>query len=410
MSFKLFKYFICEFLILVSLISCVHESHIEFDTGIDTKNKPINYLNKDKISNGTVSFSSNFLGSRLSVVTYLNDSVARVFFTPENEPINSSPYFAFEASSILPKAFYFIFKYPEAYSHRYIPKIKKQGVWNISDSLTYIITGEEHKLRILLDQTPVTIAAQKIESSVDVKEWIYALSKANPTLFHRAIAGKSKLGKNIEVLDLYKGSPLKKEIIVLLTRQHPPEISGYYAFQTFLSQLTKINSLNKEFFEKYRIIAFPLINPDGVDLGHWRHNAGGVDLNRDWSLYRQPEVKAVVNYINKEVKKSKGKVVIGLDFHSTWNDVFYTNTSREKTTYPNFEKDWFEALESKIPNYKVNEKASDSKTPTSKGWFLKAHNATGITFEIGDETPIESINLIASSSAIELAQLLINYN
>ena len=61
-------------------------------------------------------------------------------------------------------------------------------------------------------------------------------------------------------------------------------------------------------------------------------------------------------------------------------------------------------------NYKVNEKASDSKTPTSKGWFLKAHNATGITFEIGDETPIESINLIASSAAIELAQLLINYN
>ena len=42
------------------------------------------------------------------------------------------------------------------------------------------------------------------------------------------------------------------------------------------------------------------MNPDGVDLGHWRHNANGVDLNRDWSYYNQPEIKQAVNFIEKE--------------------------------------------------------------------------------------------------------------
>jgi hypothetical protein len=30
-------------------------------------------------------------------------------------------------------------------------------------------------------------------------------------------------------------------------------------------------------------------NPDGVDKGHWRLNDGGVDLNRDWGPFTQPE-------------------------------------------------------------------------------------------------------------------------
>ena len=43
--------------------------------------------------------------------------------------------------------------------------------------------------------------------------------------------------------------------------------------------------------EKFRVLAFPLMNPDGVDLGHWRHNAGGIDLNRDWSTTTRKKLK-----------------------------------------------------------------------------------------------------------------------
>ena len=65
----------------------------------------------------------------------------------------------------------------------------------------------------------------------------------------------------------------------------------------FLNTILKENKLSSIFLDKYRILAFPLMNPDGVDLGHWRHNAGGVDTNRDWSFYHQPEIKTTVQYI-----------------------------------------------------------------------------------------------------------------
>ena len=73
------------------------------------------------------------------------------------------------------------------------------------------------------------------------------------------------------------GKPKNKKIIVLLTRQHPPETTGYYAFQSFLETILDDSELSDVFLKTYRIIAFPIVNPDGVDLGHWRHNYGGIE-------------------------------------------------------------------------------------------------------------------------------------
>ena len=42
-----------------------------------------------------------------------------------------------------------------------------------------------------------------------------------------------------------------------------------------------------------RAAVVPLANPDGVEQGHWRHNAQGVDLNRDWDRFQQPETRAL---------------------------------------------------------------------------------------------------------------------
>ena len=80
-----------------------------------------------------------------------------------------------------------------------------------------------------------------------------------------------------------------------------------------------------DFLDKYRILVYPLLNPDGVDLGHWRHNVGGIDMNRDWAYYHQPEIRKISNNIVKESKKNASQVILGLDFHSTYHDVYYTN-------------------------------------------------------------------------------------
>lgn len=87
---------------------------------------------------------------------------------------------------------------------------------------------------------------------------------------------------------------------------------------------------------------------------------------------------------------------------------FYTNQIREQTTLPHFIENWFAALEDNIQGYKVNEKSSNSTKPVSKGWFLYGHNAVGITYEIGDKTSKENIELIGKVSANEMMKILLN--
>jgi len=88
--------------------------------------------------------------------------------------------------------------------------------------------------------------------------------------------------------------------------------------------------------------------------------------------------------------------------------ILLTNKERASTTLPNFVSDWFEGIEANYPNYKVKEASGNSLKPVSKDWFLKAHNAVGITFEIGDKTPKENIELIGNIAATQMMELLLD--
>lgn len=399
--------------LLLVLIGCGGAATVAFETPVDTKTKKITYQEKKTytIDDLGVHASNEFDGARLNGFQKENDSTALVIIQPENEPINNSAYYAFKVWTETPKQLYFKFQYADGYEHRYIPKIKRNGVWKIIDTSQVYKKDGVTTIKInTLNKTPIVIAAQEIQTSKDVEQWYTNLVAGKENYVRLKSFGKSTLGKNLPVLDIYKGDKKGKDIIILLTRQHPPEITGYYAFQEFLKTILTDSQLSNNFLNKYRILAFPIMNPDGVDLGNWRHNAGGVDTNRDWSMYNQPEIRQAVNFIDKQLKNNKGKIVLGLDFHSTYKDVFYTNKIREGTTLPTFIDDWFQALENNIPNYKVNEASGNSKKPVSKGWFLYAHKAVGITYEIGDATSKENIALIGKVSAEQMMNQLTNNN
>lgn len=404
------KYFYIVVLTIFLLVSCKTIHPVRFESPVDTSNKKITLQQKKvyTILEKNIYISNLFDGARLNGIEIINDSTASVIIKPENTPINPSPYYAFSTWSDTIKTFYLTFKYPKGFKHRYIPKIKESGNWIAIDSSKIFILDTIVTVQLQLSKKPLIVAAQEIQSSKDVENWYSSLIKNKQDIINAKSAGKSKLGRNLPVLDIYKNSSENKPIIVLLTRQHPPEVTGYYAFQYFLETILNRSELSEQFLSKYRVLAFPIMNPDGVDLGHWRHNAGGIDLNRDWSEYNQPEIKQVVKFIEKIVRKDDAKLLLGLDFHSTWYDVFYTNTERENTALPNFIDNWFKSLEQNIENYKVNEQSANSKRPVSKGWFLKAHNAVGITYEIGDNTNREDIQTIGKTSAEQMMQLLVN--
>ncbi len=391
------------------LVKCKSVDTVDFKTPVDTNDKYIKIQQKKTyvLPEVGVYASNEFDAARLNGFKLENDSTAIVMINPENAPINNSAYYAFKTWSDTPKSFYFKFQFPKGYKHRYIPKLKIDDNWAIIDS-SYIFKKDSIlTIKLNLIKRPIIVAAQEIQSSTDVAIWYAGLIKNKEDYVTVKSIGKSTLNRNLPVLDISIGDNKEKDIIVLLTRQHPPEVTGYYAFQYFVETILNESELSNKFLDRYRVLAFPIMNPDGVDLGHWRHNAGGVDLNRDWSVYNQPEIKQTVKFINKTLNKNNSKLILGLDFHSTWYDVFYTNDERINTALPQFVDGWFKGLEKNIPNYKVNEQSGSSSKPVSKGWFLYGHQAVGITYEIGDKTPKDSIKLISKVSATEMMSILL---
>lgn len=394
--------------LLFCFLACTSVKEVDFENFVDTTSKEISLQPKRTyvIEDLGIYASNEFDGARLNGLEKANDSTAIVVILPENDPINKSPYYAFKIWSKTPEQIYLRFNYPEGYNHRYIPKLKRDGQWQIIDSMDVFKTKNGVTIKLSLDNEPVIVAAQVLETSTDVKRW-YTGIREGKGYVHPIIYGESLLGRDLPVLDIYKGKKKNKPLVILLTRQHPPEVTGYYAFQEFLSTILNDSELSSNFLNKFRVLAFPILNPDGVDLGHWRHNAGGVDTNRDWSVYNQPEIEQTVKFIQKQLRKNDSEIILGLDFHSTRYDVFYTSKTRKGTSLPNFIENWFDALEENVHNYEVNEDAENSKKPVSKGWFLYGHNATGITYEIGDTTPKGRIDEVGRASANEMMKLLL---
>jgi len=233
---------LCLFLTVLFLsliVGCSSVKKVNFENPVDTTKKNIKIETKkvyELVQNSTYA-SSDFDGARLNDFKYKNDSTALVIINPENSPINQSPYYAFKAWSRTSKFFYFEFQYPSGFKHRYIPKLKIDNRWNRIDTLNIFKKDSIITIKVKLNKNPILIAAQEIHNSTNVKEWYTSLTKNKENYVRTKSVGKSVLGRNLPVLDIYKKDNNNKDIIVLLTRQHPPEVTGYFAFQNFLETI-----------------------------------------------------------------------------------------------------------------------------------------------------------------------------
>ena len=385
---------------------------VAFPKPVDTRSKKTYFPQKatTELKNLGVFVSNEFNASRLNKTELKNDSTIALYMKPENEPINNSAYYAFKIWSKKPRKIYIELNYPENFDHRYTPKVKRgEADWEyLPDSVVVVAYANRATFALNISPEQTTVAAQPIIDSKDTKVWYDAVAKEYERIVHLKSAGKSVQQRDLPVLDIYTGKPQdQKDIVVFLTRQHPPETTGFLAFKKYMEVLLKTMNAQADFLKHYRVMAFPILNPDGVDLGNWRHNAQGVDLNRDWSMYRQPEIKQAVDYILDQAELSKSRVVLGIDFHSTREDVFYTTNTPPGMIMPNFVQDWFAGLEKGISNYKVNEKRNNVGKPVSKSWFLQKHNCVGITYEMGDKTPPARILEIATVAATETVRILL---
>jgi hypothetical protein len=350
-----------------------------------------------------VVFDTRFDGARLSDCTELGDGEYRIVIRPENQPINDSAWYAFRVTSEAPDTITVHLRY-EGGSHRYRPKISSDGqCWIPIPFDAYTHDKRSATLRLTVGPKPLWVAGQEIIGCRELEAWVNDMAQL--PFVKACFIGHSLRGRPIARLELTPGE--RRGCVFIIGRQHPPEVTGSMALMSFVETIVAQTELAGQFRNAFQVIVFPLLNPDGVAAGHWRHNLNGVDLNRDWGPFTQPETQAVRDEILKHVDPKSSQVYLLLDFHSTHRDLFYVQTDDQPTRPTDFATRWLGALSRRLPKYTVRQVATAGGKPTSKKWGYETLGAPSITCEFGDNTDRELIRRVSRYAAEEMMRLLL---
>ncbi len=377
----------------------------EYPVPNDTSDKEIQIQQKGVFEIDGIRVDNRFDGARMNGISKLNDTTFVVDIKPERLPINDSPWFAFRIGSDTTRTIDLILQYHGGH-HRYRPKISTDGKnWDLIPDVKVSEDSLQARFSLQLDTVPVWISAQELIVSKDIYNWVNNL-REKPYVLEISSAGRSARGKDLPFVRIGKSGKEKKDIVVVLGRMHPPEVTGFMALQTFVNHLLVRDHLSENFFNRFEVWLFPLLNPDGVDMGHWRYNANGVDLNRDWAYFRQPETDQISRFILQRAKEGKNKVVLGLDFHSMSHDTYYVFDDTFKTRLPGFKRIFTAAIDRHVYPFPTDYEPTPMSEPYAKTWFYVQFGAESIIYEVGDQTPRDIIRKKARAAATELLSLL----
>ncbi|MDJ0758242.1 MAG: M14 family metallopeptidase [Woeseiaceae bacterium] len=327
-----------------------------------------------------------FAGARRGDCDVLAENQVRLHIVREDDQVkNPSPWYAFKLTGDPSGTVRVTLDYGD-WKHRYVPKISRDGkTWRVANEAMFQQPSENVlELTIKLLGEPVWIAGNPMILPADYEIRLRSLA-------HETDATLSVAGQSIEGLPIYRleSGADKNEVIFLTGHQHPPEIPGGYAMLEFLNTLYSETKLATEFRARFHIVSLPLLNPDGIIHGHWRHNLGSTDLNRDWGPFAQPETRVIEQTLD-ELDGQDKRVRMFMDFHSTKDNRFYTQS--EPTNPAGFSAEWLKRSGERIgDDYPfVNDPRPTSPTPNGKNYMYKRYGIPSLTYEVGDETPLEA--------------------
>ena len=364
-----------------------------------------NITTNKECSTDTVKIDFNFSGSGNLSCEVIKSDYIKIFINPElDDSINPSPWFAFRKSEHS-KSIKLALDYKN-YHHRYHPKISiDKKSWNKIDEAN--ISKIENGKVIVIDFSPSSqknyVASQELITNFWYNKWYNELE--NSGRVRREIIGFSVLKNPIPMFFVEKN--INNPYILILGRQHPPEVTGAFAMRGFINQLLNKNSLSDSFLKNYNIVFVPLMNPDGVMNGYWRYNENKKDLNRDWGIFIQPETDAV----NKKLTELKNKkLALFIDFHSTFKNLFYISDIAEESPMKNFLEDWLLGSRKSLSeaNYKyeiINSLNKDNGV--SKNYIYNKYKIPSVTYEVSDNEDRDVIQQSSSILAINLMELLL---
>ncbi|MBT8048988.1 MAG: succinylglutamate desuccinylase/aspartoacylase family protein [Gammaproteobacteria bacterium] len=353
---------------------------------------------------GSVLIDAHFDGGQIGNCRISDTGRFDLTLFPEDyPPINKSPWFAFRVSGQPGDEVTVRMQFHDAYGYaRYWPKISYDGIsWRAApeDSVTVLPDSAGVQLSLTLEQARVWIAGQEILAQDFYRQWINEL-EAHPALV-TTLAGRSIEGRPLYLAE----SADQPEFILMIGRQHPPEVTGAIAMRSFIDTVLADTGLAREFRARFKLAIVPLMNPDGVAAGHWRHNQGGKDVNRDWGPFTEPETQSIIRWVEQQEAQGR-KLQLMLDFHSTFEDLFYTQPVTENP--PDFASLWLRASADRLPGFPFKHAANPvSDQPNAKNYFYTSRGIPAITYESGDETDRSALKASAVIFAEEMMKAML---
>jgi len=414
-------YTLTFFLLMMLQTACTKDKFTGFSYDPEgaevTTDKPIKQPKKRSfgITKKDLWITNEFRGSRLSDF-YESDSGFVAVIAPERQPVNNSPWYAFKLWGSYENPFSLILRYKDG-QHRYHPKISMDGSnWTPLDTKKITVDSTGTLLQLQLPQTKdsLWVAAQEIITPNHLDHWISNKLQSKQVAESGTISvdsvGASVLGKPIKRVIITGNQSVDKSkgVLIITSRQHPPEVPGDLAMRAFTQTFLSGDSLAQSFLKRFEVHLFPMLNPDGADRGHWRLNANGVDLNRDWEAFNQPETQAVRSALLDLKEQSDRRVFYHIDFHATDEHVLYPILPEIEKFPGNITERWLDQIEMEVPEYPFKAEPFDTTAPIAKNWMFKTFGADGVTFELYDETDRSVIQKLGKKSSRLLMQLLLD--
>ncbi len=358
----------------------------------------------------------DFETARVNGCDVISDSAMQIsirpeeIYDPEGKPINNSAWYGFRVDPLSTGTLDVTLKYYNG-KHRYHPKISYDGTnWEfLSEDSFEELAEDRTRLSLKTDTRPFFISAQEIFTPRAHDSWTDNLAKS--AHITKTEIGRSRENRPIYMLEIETEPSKKKPYVMWVGRQHPPELTGALALIPFTEKVLDESALSSEFLDNFNVLIVPMINPDGVVHGNWRFNMGGMDLNRDWGPFSQPETQAVLGALGR-FKSGQEDIAFFLDFHSTWRNLLYTQADDEPTSPPMFARDWLAAVDDRLDDevYPFTREARhNSGKPISKNYMYDTYGISAITYEVGDATPRSAIKLSAEVFAEEMMRLLLEH-
>ncbi|KAM3136319.1 Cytosolic carboxypeptidase-like protein 5 [Paramecium bursaria] len=125
-----------------------------------------------------------------------------------------------------------------------------------------------------------------------------------------------------------EGRPMcfKKKYIFVSARVHPGEVPGSFVLNGLLKYLLDQNDVGAQIArDQFVWVIVPVINPDGVQRGHYRTDSFCQNLNRFYinpSLSDQPEIYAIKEYVMRLHNTDRMYAYIDLHAHAGHKGIF----------------------------------------------------------------------------------------